>query len=190
MNEELKDLLKVKKYRARELLEMFGFKLLDKRYNKRLNRCSTNDYIQRLNVFEYLEKKQQEIEEKKNVKNNINLNINKFGNNNINIDDKKIKKLMLNKDKKEKKKDKNKIITLKKESSENDNIDDSSEELNNQSSYSSSSSFMFEMNRDMLFGLKLYTYMKVVTLKDGSLFGEMALIFYNNKIYNYLIIIN
>ena len=59
------------------------------------------------------------------------------------------------------------------------NDDDWSEEINknNQSfsSSSSSSSFVFEMNHNMIFDLKIFTYMKVVTLGVGSLFGEMAL---------------
>ena len=65
MNEELKELQKVKKYKARELLEMFGLKLSDKKLNKKLNHCNTNDFIERLNVFDYLDKKFKELEEKK-----------------------------------------------------------------------------------------------------------------------------
>ena len=83
MNEEIKDIIKVKKYRARELLDMFGLKLLDKKLNKKLNHCNTDEYIQRLNIFEYLEKKQHELEEKKKLKNEKNIfKINK--NNNLN----------------------------------------------------------------------------------------------------------
>ena len=42
MNEEIKDIKKVKQYRARELLDMFGLKLLDKKFNKRLNNCTAD----------------------------------------------------------------------------------------------------------------------------------------------------
>ena len=222
MNEELKDIKKVKKYRAKELLEMFGLKLLDKRLNKKLNRCDTEEYIQRLNIFDYLEKKQKKMEEKimqlqnsKNFKNmnintnlNINTNINKFGNNLSNKKEKinKSIKIIKKEEKKEEKKeninmekkikktsDKNTNNNVKKPSRKNtisdnnentennnnddENNDDESEDnqLNNKSSSSSSSSFMFEMNHNMIFGLKIYTYMKVVTLGMGSLFGEMAL---------------
>jgi hypothetical protein len=65
MNEELKELQKVKKYKARELLDMFGLKLSDKKLNKKLNHCNTNDFIERLNIFDYLDKKFKELEEKK-----------------------------------------------------------------------------------------------------------------------------
>ena len=65
MNEELKELQKIKKYKARELLDMFGLKLSDKKLNKNLNHCNTNDFIERLNVFDYLDKKFKELEEKK-----------------------------------------------------------------------------------------------------------------------------
>ena len=173
MNEELKDLKKVKQYRARELLAMFGLKLLDKRFNKRLNRCSTDDYIQRLNIFEYLENKQKELEEKKSLKNYINSH--RKENININENEKNIQKTTKEEDLKEnmKNENENKILILKKEG---ENEDDSIEGINNQSASSSSSSdFMFEMNHNMIFGLKIFTYMKVVTLGVGSLFGEMAL---------------
>lgn len=65
MNEELKELQKVKKFKARELLDMFGLKLLDKKLNKKLNHCNSNDFIERLNVLDYLDKKFKELEEKK-----------------------------------------------------------------------------------------------------------------------------
>ena len=188
MNEEIKDIIKVKKYRARELLDMFGLKLLDKKYNKKLNHCNTNEYIQRLNIFEYLEKKQHELEEKKKLKNEKNIfKINK--NNNLNnLIENNNKKNNFNEEKKEKliKIKENKINNSPRKSNKakgnnnNNEIvngDDWSEEINknNQSSSSSSSSFIFEMNHNMIFDLKIFTYMKVVTLGVGSLFGEMAL---------------
>ena len=65
MNEELKELQKVKKFRARELLDMFGLKLSDKKLNKKINHCNSNEFIERLNVFDYIDKKFKELEEKK-----------------------------------------------------------------------------------------------------------------------------
>ena len=209
MNEELKDLQKVKKYRARELLDMFGLKLLDKRFNKKLNHCTTDEFIKRLNICEYLEKKQEEMEENKkaeNFKNNsINMNFklnDQFQKSNKEMIQLKIGSKTDNKDNKEyvnnqeRKKNKNdkenkeiallnkennknegrnsKNITLT-ENTENNNEDNKSEEENEKNNKSTSSSFIFEMNHNMIFGLKIYSYMKVVTLGKGSLFGEMAL---------------
>ena len=71
MNEELKDIQKVKKFRAKELLEMFGLKLLDKRLNKKLNHCTTEEFIERLNIFQHMEKKQEGLEQKKREEINL-----------------------------------------------------------------------------------------------------------------------
>ena len=119
INEELKDIKKVKKYRAKELLEMFGLKILDKKSNKRLNHCSIDEYIQRLNIFEYLERKEKEIELKKKLEEDKKKNI-EYKKINKNIDDKKTNKII--NDKKN-----NKNISDKK-SNKNDN---KNENINN-----------------------------------------------------------
>ena len=219
MNEEIKDIKKVKQYRARELLDMFGLKLLDKKFNKRLNRCTADEYIERLDIFDYLDKKQKELDEKKEKLEKLKQ---QYGNNKIkllNINLKNINSILnkankINKEKKENnikknenKKENNKNnenieknenennetmnkendksnsknITMTENNDNNQNEDTKNDNdsedniINKSSSSSSSSSFMFEMNHNMIFGLKIFTYKKIVKLGTGCLFGEMAL---------------
>ena len=217
MNEELKDLKKVKKYRAKELLEMFGLKFLDKRINKKLNHCTTEEFIERLNVCQIIDKKNEEKDSKKREEINL-LKLKKYSEKTI----KEIKKDEENKDNNEKEKNEddkennknnkeksqkslinkesnktnvnisNKDIIIEnkdnitekkdneenKEKKDNKNIEDNKSKEDNENmnkSSSSSSSFLFEMNLNVIFGLKIFSYMKVVTLGKGALFGEMAL---------------
>ena len=181
INEELRDIKKVKKFRAKELLDMYGLKLLDKRFSKKLNHCSVDEYIQRLNVFEYLEnkikgkaskkyKKSNKKIDDKNEKKNEKQDGKEKRNNNVNDDLKDVNNNENNKTNEKKKnneKDNNENV--------NDENNESEEDDKNNKSSSSLSSFLLDMNRDIIFDLKIYSYIKVVTLGAGSLFGEMAL---------------
>ena len=197
MNEEIKDILKVKKFRAKELLDMFGLKFLDKKLNKNLNHCNTEEYIERLNIFDYLEKKQKEAEmrEQKKIemkkwksqqpknldkKNNSEKRIKKeisLNNENIGNKDKKlsIKKVSSKKIRNRKSSKKFSINLNKDNSIAKGKNDDNENEENNLSNSSFLYSIMLQMDKDIIFDLKMHSYMKVVTLGIGSLFGEMAL---------------
>ena len=219
MKEEYKDSESIKRFTAKELLDMFGLKLLDKKLNKELNHCNTDEFIQRLDIFSILEKKQQDIIQRRKEKENnkkeneekinemndiINVDIinqiidegNKDENEikeikDININDNNktnsldIKKVT-NKNKEKKNKDKNNSKKIEnkeniiKNNSDNDSESKENELKNNEneikeSSSSSSSSNIFEMYKNVIMGLKIFSYIKVATLGNGCLFGEMAL---------------
>ena len=163
VNEEYKDSHKIPQYSARQLLDMFSLKLIDKRYNRQLNHVKTDDYIKRLNVLNYIKsddlfftvkkdkeeifpKKRQKIFEKnKNNKDNSGSESNSNSQDNFseNIDN-----------------------NIKKNKNNSESDEDSSSEK---------SSYLNLVNENILPDMKLCTYSKIISLERGSLFGEMAL---------------
>ena len=150
MNEEFKETSKIPQYSARELLDMFGLNLLDKKYDRNLNHIDTNEYIKRLNILDNIKseqlhlivKKDKEPKEPQKPKKMFSeKNINKINSNNFN-----------------------------KEIPEEKNYNSSESE-----DPSEKSSYIHLMNDNILEDIKLCNYTKIITLETGALFGEMAL---------------
>ena len=162
VHEEFKDSHKIPQYSARELLDMFSLKLIDKRFNRQLNHVKTDDYIKRLNIFNYIKSDDLFFKVKKDKEE---------------IFPKKHQKLF------DKHKNKNKKDNSYSESNSNseDNFSENINNKNNNNSYaeedssSSKSSYLNLVNENILPGMKLCTYSKIISLERGSLFGEMAL---------------
>ena len=163
VNEEFKDSHKIPQYSARQLLDMFSLKLIDKRYNRQLNHVKTDDYIKRLNVLNFIKsddlfftvkkdkeeifpkKRQKLFEKNKNNKDNSDSESNSNSQDNFseNIDN-----------------------NIKKNKNNSVSEEDSSSEK---------SSYLNLVNENILPDMKLCTYSKIISLERGSLFGEMAL---------------
>ena len=162
VHEEFKDSHKIPQYSARELLDMFSLKLIDKRFNRQLNHVKTDDYIKRLNIFNYIKSDDLFFKVKKDKEE---------------LFPKKHQKLF------DKHKNKNKKDNSYSESNSNseDNFSENINNKNNNNSYaeedssSSKSSYLNLVNENILPGMKLCTYSKIISLERGSLFGEMAL---------------
>ena len=162
VHEEFKDSHKIPQYSARELLDMFSLKLIDKRFNRQLNHVKTDDYIKRLNIFNYIKSDDLFFKVKKDKEE---------------VFPKKHQKLF------DKHKNKNKKDNSYSESNSNseDNFSENINNKNNNNSYaeedssSSKSSYLNLVNENILPGMKLCTYSKIISLERGSLFGEMAL---------------
>ena len=164
----------IPKYSARELLDMFGLKLMEKKDDHNLNDINTDEYIKRLNIFNNGENVQSPIKIKKDEEPK------EF--------EQSLKKIKEDEEPKEYKNHK-KIISEKKIHKNNSNIssnieknnNENTEEMNNKSSeskklsISSNSSDGHLMNENILKDIKLCTYTKIITLESGALFGEMAL---------------
>ena len=138
---------------------MFELKLIDKRFNRQLNHVNTHDYIERLNIFNYIKsddlflrvkKDKEELFPKKHRK------IFRKNNNNSQTE---------NSNSKDNSADNSEEIGDKKNKSSKSDKDSQSEE----------SSYINLVNENILEGIKLCTYTKIITLERGSLFGEMAL---------------
>ena len=172
INEEFKENSNIPQYSAKELLNMFGLKLIDKKYNRQLNHINTDEYIKRLNILDNIKndqlflrlKKDKEPKEPKKSK------------------QKKHKKLLINKSNQNRKDiSKSGSKEGKIEDSKVNNsisIENSSENEENPDSLSSSkekSEYINIMNEKFLENMKLCTYSKIICLDRGSLFGEMAL---------------
>ena len=181
INEEIKESSTIPTYRAKELLDMFGLKINDKKYHKELNHVNTEDYIKRLNIFN-------------NIKyDKIYLKIKK---------EKSSKEIRKPKPKKTKRLLKDKLNQSRKDISNKSTITEKSESLNNEnsnsteknnseenkaknksrntsslnsSSSSESSEFINIRNEHFIDNAKLCTYAKIISLETGALFGEMAL---------------
>ena len=67
VNEEFKELKNnnIPSYSAKGLLNMFGLKLIDKRFDRRLNHVDINDYIKRLNILKDIKYEQIKLDIKK-----------------------------------------------------------------------------------------------------------------------------
>ena len=153
MNELLKEASKIPQYSARELLDMFGLNLIDKRFDKRLNHIDINEYIKRLNILDNIKsdqlhlivkKDKEPIEPKKSKKIFSEKNINKhFG---INISNMEIPE---------------------EKSCKSSESEDRLE--------SPKSSYIHLINDCILENINLCNYTKIISLETGALFGEMAL---------------
>ena len=155
LNEEIRETNNIPQYTAKELLNMFGLQLIDKRFNRELNHVKTDEYVKRLNILREIKSDQLAYKikkEKEKEKNKIKLN------------------------KKHRNFNKSLSNISKTENSYISNND--SEELNDnksEESSSSKSSYINIINRTILENIKLYSYTKIISLERGSLFGEMAL---------------
>ena len=160
INEEYRDFHKIPQFSAQKLLDMFGLQLIDKRFNRKLNHINTDDYIKRLNIFNYIRSDQLILKIKKDKENQF--------------------------PKKKKKMKSAKIKRKKKDNSQNNSINtqnniDNTEDRNSnsseldESSSDSKVSYIKIVNENILENLKLCTYTKIISLERGSLFGEMAL---------------
>ena len=164
INEELKELHKIPQYSARELLDMFGLKLIDKRYNRNLNHVNTDEYIKRLNIFNNIRSDALFLKVKKDK------------------EEKRLNKNKKFKSEKNKKKNDNDISQNEYSNTLNNNTEEMNNNSNNNNnlesveiSSSSEPSYVDIINENIIEDLKLCTYAKIISLERGSLFGEMAL---------------